>query len=64
MAKWDELGFVTKEEHEALKAKYEELQKNVNCDYYEDYLREKLRREKLEAMLTTQLTGMEYYDLP
>lgn len=49
---------------------YEELQGKVTCDYYEAYLQEKLRREKLEAQYCkpkpiinlTTVAGFEYYN--
>jgi hypothetical protein len=79
MTQWTEFAellekeYVPKKEYEELKARFEELQKTVNCDYYEAYLQEKLRREALESKnLNTrnivskedvhQVAGFEYYD--
>jgi len=79
MAQWDgwleliEKEYVPKKEYEELQARFEELQKSVNCDYYEAYLQEKARREVLESKnLSTrnivskedvhQVAGFEYYD--
>jgi hypothetical protein len=60
MAKWSEITgfldseFVTRKEYDRLKKELEDLQATVNCDYYEAYLREKKRREALEADLMCQ----------
>lgn len=48
MAKWGSMEFVSKEEYDKLLKEFEELKKNVNCDYYESYLLEKKKRETLE----------------
>ncbi len=56
MAKWGvpsteaELAEL-QEKYDSLLKAHQELQATVNCDYYEAYLREKKRRESLEADL-------------
>jgi effector-binding domain-containing protein len=56
------------EEHEVLQKKYdqllkehEELKKTVTCDYYESYLLEKAKKEKLEKQINETVPGYEYY---
>lgn len=66
MAKWgvpaeqaqlDEL----QEKYDQLLKEHEELKKNVTCDYYEAYLLEKAKREKLEKDYNATVPGYEYY---
>jgi hypothetical protein len=59
--------------YEELLAAYNKLQKEVNCDYYESYLREKARADNLERQLKSRnqtsvnessvrdIAGWEYY---
>jgi hypothetical protein len=50
MAKWAEIPDY-KKLYEELFVKYTKLQKEVKCDYYEAYLKERLRSERLEKDL-------------
>lgn len=68
MAKWSEVAnllddeYVTKKEYNELLKKYQELQATVSCDYYEAYLLEKAKREKLEKQSNETVPGYEYYE--
>ena len=76
MATWQEIGtlldseYVPKKVYLDLLKEHQELQKNVNCNYYEAYLREKLKREALETRMhqskieetqVRNVAGWEYY---
>ncbi len=50
MAKWATISDY-KQLYEKLVKEHEELKKNVRCDYYEAYLKERLRSERLEKDL-------------
>jgi predicted lipid-binding transport protein (Tim44 family) len=74
MAKWGVPNFeaeldALQEAYDQLLKEHKELKSTVTCDYYESYLREKKRREYLEAKYEPEETGKlstvegwEYYD--
>ena len=70
MAKWGVPNLTAEfvelqEKYDQLLKDYEELKKNVTCDYYEAYLLEKKKNEKhqskVEEAKVRNVAGWEYY---